>query len=444
MTREEFQKRRMALNPSYKPKDSSGTESLEEVKINVCELKKRANRLKDESDSLFLRIESHATEEERVVKVLHNAPAILNDLQKIFEESTSLKYSDWPFVLLATGLQLLRIYMLPKIMEKYEDENRIEHDDPDMKEMIDEERREYSKKHQNWESKGSEKYRSWQQILYEKVPYDATAGSPAEDVNMHGGLHRVKTLGHDPVLGWIFGVCNIISDSITICPEYKLGEKKLRIPFIRTHAVQMKGSFKWKEQIPTYKIFSDSLDSIREDKHRLYAAIFAQGLHLTSDKYSKLGLPIPFLSLIDSDKAYEIYKNGYDYLDFKYDFQIPLRAAKSAMAAILINKIIASIHTFFYNPEEEPNQNLYAVRTRKIVLYSDLIATSSNVIQTAIRSYCGDNSAIKNIDLGGLVVTIHRLFSDITFIQNIKEEFLMSEWSKVFYGTTDKIDLNNY
>ncbi len=443
MTKEELRKRRLALNPSYRPKTSNDSNRKDEFEVNTTFFKERIRRLKENSDSLFLKIDSLAKEEERIVKVLHNAPQILDDLQKMFEERTSLRNSDWAFLFLATAIQLLRIYMLPKLMEKFEDEDRIEHDDQEMKDMIREERQDYSRKHENWESKGSEKYRSWQQILWEKVPYDATTGSPAEGINMHGGQHRVKTLGHDPILGWIFGVCNIISDSITICPEYNIGEKKLRIPFVRTHAVQMKGAFKWKEQIPTYKIFTESYSSVKEDKHRLYAAIFAQGLHLTSDKYSKLGLPVPFLSLIDSDKAYEIYRKGYDYLDLQYDIQIPLRAAKSAMGAILINKIIAAIHTFFYNPEKEPNQHLYAVRTRKIVLYSNLIATSSDVIQTAIRAYCGDESAIRNMDFGGLVVTIYRLFTDITFIQRVKEEFLMSEWDKVFEGTSEIIDINN-
>ncbi|MBD5289938.1 MAG: hypothetical protein HDS26_04550 [Bacteroides sp.] len=440
MTREEFIQRRKALNPDYHPSSQMKTGS---ISISP-EQKERISKLKEESTSFFLETDAHAKEEHRVITVLHNAPIILDKLDKNFEERTSLTKTDWILLLVATGLQLLRIYMLPNLKEKFMDEDRIEHNNEEMKEMIKEERKQYKqdKIEKGWESKISKRHRSWQQILWEKVPYDATIGSTAQGICMHGGQHREKTLGHDPWLGWIFGVCNIMSDTITICPEYKLGEKKIRIPYIKTYGVQMKGPFVWTDPTPTFKIFTESYDSFREDKHRLYAAIFAQGVHLTSDAYSKWGLPIPFLSLIDQDKAYEIYKNGYDWLDFKYDVQLPLKTVSSAMLSILINKIIGGIHTFFYNPEKEPDFDLYAVRTRKIIMYSDVIATSSDIIQTAIRASNGDETALKNMDFGGLMVTIYRLISDISFIQKVKSEFLSKEWDKVFWNDNPLIEVN--
>ena len=111
----------------------------------------------------------------------------------------------------------------------------------------------------------------------------------------------------------------------------------------------MGSNFCWEEQITTWSVFSGSIESIKEDKHRLYAAIFAQGMHLASDQYTKMGLPIPFLSLLDQDKAYELYKEGYDYLDYLYDTQILRRTMESASQAIFINMLIGAIHKFFYN-----------------------------------------------------------------------------------------------
>ena len=32
---------------------------------------------------------------------------------------------------------------------------------------------------------------------------------------MGGRYHRMYTLGHDPILGWIFGTANILTDCIT-------------------------------------------------------------------------------------------------------------------------------------------------------------------------------------------------------------------------------------
>ncbi len=39
-----------------------------------------------------------------------------------------------------------------------------------------------------------------------KVPYDTTKGSTEFDVNMLREYHHFKTLEHNSILGWIFGL----------------------------------------------------------------------------------------------------------------------------------------------------------------------------------------------------------------------------------------------
>lgn len=410
--------------------------------MNKEEFLRQRKAIKRESDKLWNDIDNHAKEEMRVINVLHDSECILSELEETFEKRTSLSKTDISILMLATAFQLVRIYMLPKFQEKYLDDNRLDHNDEIIKEMEREEINVYKNKHNDWLSKKSEKgYRSWEEIAFTiKVPYDATRHSGAcfHGRNMHGSQHRVKTLGHDPILGWIFGVANIISDTITVCPEYELGEKRIRIPYIESYKVDMGSNFCWQEQIATWNVIKNSFESIGEDKHRLYAALFAQGLHLASDKYTKLGLPVPFLSLIDSDKAYEIYRDGYDYLDYLYDTQILRRTLKSASQAMMINMIIGALHKFFYNPNKDFDKELYNVRTKKIILYSNIIATTSDVIQTAIRSCNGDENAIRNFDLGGFLVTIYRLITDTKSIMKIKEEFIFNEWDRII-ETKDNI-----
>ncbi len=50
----------------------------------------------------------------------------------------------------------------------------------------------------------------------------------------------------------------------------------------------------------------------------------------------------------------------------------------------------------------------------------------------------GDKLAIKDLDIGGLIVTIHRLLTDTKYIHAIKEEFVISEFNKLIRGN----DLN--
>ena len=70
-----------------------------------------------------------------------------------------------------------------------------------------------------------------------------------------------------------------------------------------------------------------------------------------------------------------------------------------------------------------------------------MIATSSDVIQTAIRAYAGDENAIKDFDLGGFLVTIYRLMTDTTHIMKIKEEFIFKEWDKIIESKDNIFDI---
>ena len=99
------------------------------------EFRRRRAAIKAKSDKLLGDIEEHRAEEERVIDVLHNAESILEKLDMTFEERTSLSKTDVSILMLATALQLVRIYCLPKFQEKYLDENRLDHEDDLIKEM---------------------------------------------------------------------------------------------------------------------------------------------------------------------------------------------------------------------------------------------------------------------------------------------------------------------
>lgn len=103
--------------------------------MNKEEFRRRRAAIKAKSDKLWGDIEEHRAEEERVIDVLHNAESILEKLDMTFEERTSLSKTDVSILMLATALQLVRIYCLPKFQEKYLDENRLDHEDDLIKEM---------------------------------------------------------------------------------------------------------------------------------------------------------------------------------------------------------------------------------------------------------------------------------------------------------------------
>ena len=84
--------------------------------------------------------------------------------------------------------------------------------------------------------------------------------------------------------------------------------------------------------------------------------------------------------------------------------------------------------------DEDEEQEVYEVRTRKILLISNAIASSSTVINTTI------SKNPKNLDIGSLLNTVSRLFSDMRFITKIKKEFIENEISNRLQREIKEID----
>ena len=78
------------------------------------------------------------------------------------------------------------------------------------------------------------------------------------------------------------------------------------------------------------------------------------------------------------------------------------------------------------------NKTLNEVRTRKVIVLSESIASIANAIvvgavevgATYFENAELAKNAIKYLDLGGYLSTIIHLFSDIRFINKIKKEFI--------------------
>lgn len=388
-------------------------------------LKDQYRNQANEADADFAKalqgMQEMAADAADTAELYRNAEKELADIDMRFMSVTKLDKTDVAFLMLATALQISRWIIIGKINQSVSEKinkSRVDHDDKDILAMEKEKRQEYKKKHGDTHVKG--KHRDWANIIFDGVPYDVTKGSPLFNVNMEAGLHRIHTLGHDPILGWIFGTMNILSDSITL-------------EDFRTFDVCMdKGRKRWTGPTTLPETFYDAYDSIREDSSRLPAAVFAQALHLRSDVYTKYGLPVPILETFSPEFAGKIYKEGYDTLLLMKDVAV---VGIQALSSILINMLIAVLHSLFYDENKyHQDKNLYQIKTRKILLLSNAIASSSNVIWVGGNAWMGNESAWKDLDIGGIMVTAYRLVTDIKFISRIKKEFLDSEWQKRVIG----------
>lgn len=249
----------------------------------------------------------------------------------------------------------------------------------------------------------------------ERILDDLMKGSAQFGLGLNGQNHRYKTLGHDPLLGWFFGTVNIMTDTATMND-------------LKTFDIE-NGEFVRRTTL--YKVINDCISSAREDWHRVPAAVFAEGVHLKSDDFTKIGLPIPTLSFFNEKLAEQLCKFHYDKLCMQKDLK---NIGKQIEISCFINLIVSAFHSLFYDPKKE-DIKLYEVKTRKIMMYSNLIASTSNILYTVIATTCfKSKTAYQKIDIGGLIVTMYRLISDSEFILRIKREFIVNKINKKIQG----------
>lgn len=355
--------------------------------MDIEELRRRRKEIRSSSEKTLKNMEIIANESLRVAEVAHNSRKIIENLDLEFERQTGLNSLDVKFLFFATALQCVRQYWLSN--EKLRFKN-------------DQESGKFIKKYLPISLCGP-------------VPYDAFKKEEySGNTGISGANHRYTTLGHDPLLGWIFGTANILSETVT----------KNNIFFESYSTVLVGNEYKINGKTNIGLIFTNSVNRVQNDYKDLILAVTKHAIHLSSDAFTKMGLPIPVINTISPDLSSKLLKNGIDTYS----------VSRGMALSSLINMIVAAIHGLFYDKTKYTNRDIYEVKTRKILSYSNVIASASNIIYVAISAYLGNEGALKKLDVGGLIVTVYRLFSDSEFIREVKEEFVFGNFNKLIQG----------
>ena len=91
-----------------------------------------------------------------------------------------------------------------------------------------------------------------------------------------------------------------------------------------------------------------------------------------------------------------------------------------------------------YLDEEKGEEQFYEIRTRKIILYSNLIASTSNIIVSKFTK------RYNLLDIGGILVTIVRLITDVRFMCKIKDEFVQNKLDIQFEAINSELESLSY
>lgn len=412
------------------------------------DLRKQLNTSSERLNSGIGKLTAVNTEMRRVADVAHNAETIINDIDEKFAMATKLNKTDIAFLFAATALQCVRWILLPSLDLDFKQTPSSERITSQRGAQIERQQQKafISEHEQDAITASAGGFFGWNEIIGAPVPYDAMSGSEAfaikgfkpEGVQLYGKNHHVATLGHDPILGWVFGTMNIMSRTATM-KDFSSYNVEMCNPLLKEGSLFF---FQDNRQIITTQtsmpvIVGQCLHSFSEDNKRLFAAVARQGMHFTSDAFTKLGLPIPLLNAVRAQDLLELGWNSAEAEKVikKVGRNLAVVGAQAGLS-ILINFIVKSLHFLYFdgNPEDKMALDLYEVKTRKILSYSNAIASGSNILYVAL------SRDIQKLDIGGILVTIYRLITDYKFIKSIKKEFLEKQWYNVVMGDFSEFD----
>lgn len=362
-------------------------------------LKKKRNLVIEQIDKNLSEMNDIYGETNRVKKVAENTRVILDDLDEEFCKKTGLNPEDVALMFFAVGLQIARQYLLTKFPKRLSDKEAA-------KKVKGKKEEHSNRKHRYYNP-------SLEEIDSNPVPFDANIGSNG---NLKGGGkmgHRVTTLGHDPILGLIFGTANIATSTLTTSS------------FLSFHIYTENKRDYFKSKASTYKVLEATVNKIlyqgMEGKKIIATSFIKEIKHLQSDMYTKNSLPIPFISAINPKLASKLAERGLDMANI-------LTVSKQVEYAIFINTIIAMLHSLFYDGNTEMEEKLHEVKTRKIIAYSNLIASASNLGVVAFTEN------LNLLDIGGIGVTILEFIKYREFQKKVKEEFIFGSYKNMVMG----------
>lgn len=333
--------------------------------MSLEELQARRRQLKKNTDITLGNMQTLTDESKRVADVAHNSKEILDNLDAEFESQTGLQGNDIKFLFAAVGLQLARIVILNELTktETAGSQNRNETKLHEFQEKL------LGKFNSGEAVKERPYYASMEHIITKMgVPYDATAGLtdkslatlmnknrewdfdlsemiPDEKLSLFKGAnHRFATLGHDPILGLLFGTGNIMTNTIT-CVKTPIAVGGIGIPVLTTNHVVFTSDYK-DPRIATYGstafMLKEAIERTKDQPSAFVASLIKQVIHIGTDLYTPCGIQIPGVNLILSNTQVEKLTSYISAGDI-------IKVGSSAKLAELINLLISTLHTLMYD-----------------------------------------------------------------------------------------------
>lgn len=335
-------------------------------------------------------------------EISKNEEKYIQEATKEFKRVTNFNQVDISFLALATGLQILRWWLIDNSTFRFEK-------DQDTKKYTNRVKKRFPQSQQ----------------LFDPVPYDAFRTGGKVDTGLSGLNHRVKALAHDPLIGWVVGPTNILTQSVTL-NEFPYLTYDVEKNINGHYYIQTSNNI-----LPFY--IGDAIILSLEDPEDLVFALLRHGTHLATDAFTKYGLPIPILNQINPSLSLKLQKEAQ--IDF-------YSLSRSILLSTFIDKIISFMHSFFYDEKRDKSPELYNVKSKKIITYSNTASSITNVLTVNEMYQSGNPDALKKLDLGGIIKAIYQLTTNPFFIQNLEVEFVTNHYKNILLGEGEDYEYN--
>lgn len=258
--------------------------------------------------------------------------------------------------------------------------------------------------------------RGERQILFENVPFDLPD-------NRY--FKRSEILGFHPQMGWLIGVMNILTSTVTTSK---------RESYSVIHTLKNLSDFQIDSKVSTLvHVVYPVLRNLSDSKDALLAAVVREADVL---KVTKAPIQDVF-RLLDDTIVAEVQNIGMIEkcqrlaASSSFDFEGVVRDAETAS---FINKLITAVHAVQYDPVCDGDVRMYAVRTNKVLAISNAIAAMINSIPSII------SRDLNKLDFAGILSTCLSAFSSTKFWIEVKSNYLVSAYKQEIDKQMEMID----
>ena len=250
-------------------------------------------------------------------------------------------------------------------------------------------------------------------ILKERPPFDLADNA---------AFSRKDIAGYDKYLGWIIGVVNIMTDTVTTygLKSYSVTRPENGAPLVN-------------EEVSTLlRVVHPVAQGAPKNKEAIVAAVVQEAIELDFADVTAAQADAIFGRAVELEKQTKlISQQTSDVLAvFKKEWA---EAIGGVAAASLVNTIVAAVHALLYDESDGDVQH-YALRTSKIITYSSAIST----LLGSIPAIAAQDPT--KVDYTGILTTCLSMFHSIKFWTELKTQFLASAYKQEIDREMEKLD----